>query len=177
MTRSPPAPTIPALRPLTNQTPTNSTDTGPTPLVPGPQPEPDLIDTQLLLEVLDGTVRAIFSVALTLSAARNLTNGPATTRLDQALDEIDDLVRELRHTALSAHLSTPTRAWAAVSRPPAHWRGRPPTSPIRPLARSRKSTQFSSGYGTTPLPTRTLARTPENPSPTRPGSFASPRTR
>jgi hypothetical protein len=27
------------------------------------------------------------------------------------------------------------------------------------------------------LPTRTLARTPENPSPTRPGSFASPRTR
>jgi hypothetical protein len=118
MTRSPPAPTIPALESLTDRTPTNgNSDTGPTPPALGPQPEPDLIDTQILLAVLDGALRAIFSVALTLSAARNLGEGPVTARLDQALDEIDDLVRELRHTALNAHLPSRTRARPGVELP------------------------------------------------------------
>ena len=129
MTRSPPTPTIPALGSLADRTPTNSSDTGPTALALGPQSEPDLIDTQVLLEVLDGAVRAIFSVALTLSAARNLTYGPATARLDQALDEIDDLVRELRHTALRAHPATRTHARAGVEPPPSCTPAKPALDP------------------------------------------------
>jgi hypothetical protein len=118
MTRSPPPPTIPAVGSPADRTPTIDSDTGPIPLGLGPHAEPDLIDTRILLEFLDSAVRGIFSVALTLSAARNLTEGPATTRLDQALDEIDDLVRELRHTALNAHLPTPARARAGLAPPP-----------------------------------------------------------
>ena len=118
MNRSPPVPIIPSLGSLADQTPTNSSsDTGPTPRVLGPQPEPYLVDTQILLDVLDGAVRTIFSVALTLSAARNLTTGPGTVRLDHALDEIDHLVRELRHTALNVHRPTPTHAGAGLAPP------------------------------------------------------------
>lgn len=120
MTRSPPAPHSRCSdRSQTGHRPTDGNgDTAPTPRVLGPQPEPDLIDIQVLLEVIDGAVRGIFSVALTLSAARNLTKGPATTRLDRGLDEIDDLVRGLRHTALDARLPTRTRAPAGIKPPP-----------------------------------------------------------
>jgi hypothetical protein len=129
MTGSPPAPPIPAVGSLADRAPTiGSSDTGPTPLALGPQAEPDLIDTQILLEVLDSAVRGIFSVALTLSAARNLTEGPATVRLDQALDEIDDLVRQLRHTALNAHLPPRVPGQGASHPPAAHPQSRPPIS-------------------------------------------------
>lgn len=115
MTRPPPAPTIPVARSLTDRAPIDGDDDiAPTPRALGPQLEPDLIDAQIFLEVLDGAVRGIFSVALTLSAARSLTEGPGAARLDQALDELDDLVRGLRHTALSAHLSTSTNAQEGV---------------------------------------------------------------
>jgi hypothetical protein len=116
MTRPPPAPTTPVVRSLADAAPTerDDGDTGPTLLDPGPQPEPDLIDTQIVLDVLDGAVGGIFSVTLTLSAARSLTEGPGAARLDQALDELDDLVRGLRHAALSAHLSSRTRVREGV---------------------------------------------------------------
>lgn len=130
MTRSPPVPTIPAVGSLADPTPTDgSSDIEPTPRVLGPRAEPDLIDTQMLLDVLDGAVRGIFSVALTLSAARSLTEGPGAARLDQALDELEDLVRELRHTALNAHLSTRTRARAGLAPPPSDT----PTNPALDL--------------------------------------------
>jgi hypothetical protein len=80
-----------------------------TPSGSGSQPEPDLLDAKILLHVLEGVVRGIFSAALAVSAARSLAEGPVTARLDQALDELDDVVRELRHTALVSHLPTHTR--------------------------------------------------------------------
>ncbi len=114
MTRPPPSPTIPIARSRADRAPTVGNGDTPTARAVGPQPEPDLIDVQVFLEVLDGAVRGIFSVALTLSAARSLTEGPGAARLDQALDELDDLVRGLRHSALSAHPSTRPHARAGV---------------------------------------------------------------
>lgn len=120
MTRSPPAPMIPAVGSLADPTPSDGNgDTGPTPPAVSPQAEPGLIDTRLLLEVLDGAVRGTFSVSLTSSAARNLTEGPATARLAEALDELDDLVRELRHTVLNAHLPSPRVPGQGSRHPPA----------------------------------------------------------
>jgi hypothetical protein len=108
MTRAPPAPTIPVLGSAADRTRTDGKrDARPTPSGLGSQSEPDLIDAQISVRVLDGAVRRIFSAALAVSAARSLTEGPVSARLDQALDELDDLVRELRHAALVAHLPTP----------------------------------------------------------------------
>jgi hypothetical protein len=111
VTRPTPAPTTP--RPGSNASRTTiggNGDVGPAPSSRGSRPGPTVTDHQIPLEVFDGVVRNIFSVALTLSAARRLTEGRAGARLENALDELDDLVRELRHTAL-AHIrvETPSR--------------------------------------------------------------------
>jgi hypothetical protein len=73
----------------------------PTP-APKSQPDPAPADCQLCLQLADRVVQDIFSVSLTLAAARSLNGGLASARLDQAIDDLDGLVRGLRHTALAA---------------------------------------------------------------------------
>lgn len=112
MTRPTPAPTTP--RPGSNPSRTTTGgngDAGPPPSSRGSRPGPTVTDHQIPLEVFDGVVRNVFSVALTLSAARSLTEGHVGARLEGALDELDDLVRELRHTALAhVRVDTPSRS-------------------------------------------------------------------
>lgn len=74
-----------------------------------PAPTPPPTDPTLVahLEAIDGTVRDIFSAALAISSARSLTDGPAATRLDAALDHFDGIVRALRHLALACYAPDP----------------------------------------------------------------------
>lgn len=74
----------------------------------GSRPAPALTDWRTPLEVLDGVVRSIFAIALALSASRSPTEGHAGASLENALEELDDLVRELRHPAFAAHLRADT---------------------------------------------------------------------
>jgi hypothetical protein len=164
MTRPAPPPTIPALGSAADRTRTDGRrDARPTPSGFGSQPEPDLLEPQIPLHVLNGAVRGISSAALALSAARTLTEGPVTARLDQALGALDDLVRELRHAALVAHLTT--RAWPHPRADPAQSGTSTPTPPPissrRPQAHPRMQTPSRSGCGATPMPTQATTPAPE----------------
>jgi hypothetical protein len=63
------------------------------------------------LDLADGAIRDIFSVALVISSARSLSLGPAAARLDVALDDLDGIVRALRRLALTCY---PTDSIAPV---------------------------------------------------------------
>jgi hypothetical protein len=60
------------------------------------------MERQLPLELADRVVRDIFSVSLALASARSLSEGLAAARLDDAIDELDGLVKELHRAALGA---------------------------------------------------------------------------
>jgi hypothetical protein len=63
------------------------------------------------LDLADGAIRDIFSVALVISSARSLSLEPAAARLDVALDDLDGIVRALRRLALTCY---PTDSIAPV---------------------------------------------------------------
>ena len=50
-------------------------------------------DSQLCLQIADRVVRDIFAVSLTLASVRSLTAGVASARLDEAISDLDGLVR------------------------------------------------------------------------------------
>jgi len=83
-------------------------DAGRAPSTLGSPPAPALTDWRTPFEVLDGVIRSIFSIALTLSASGSLTEAHAGASLENALEELDDLVRELRHSAFATHLPAGT---------------------------------------------------------------------
>lgn len=105
MPRTPAAGRTPHPGASVNRTPTAAPGRGdvepPTP-ARSSQPEPVPAEGQLCLQVADRVVHDIFSVSLTLSSARTLTEGLTAARLDQAIDDLDGLVRGLHHAAVAA---------------------------------------------------------------------------
>jgi hypothetical protein len=66
------------------------------------QPERVVAERRVSLQLADRVVRDIFSVSLALTSARSLSEGLAAARLDDAIDELDGMVRELHRAALDA---------------------------------------------------------------------------
>jgi hypothetical protein len=80
----------------------------------GSQPELVVAERQFPLELADRVVRDIFSVTLALSSARSVSEGLAAARLDEAIDELDRVVRELHRAALDALCPSGRRSRPAV---------------------------------------------------------------
>jgi hypothetical protein len=63
----------------------------------------------LAIEALDATVRDLFDVGLTLAAAASISEGLAAERLATAVDQIDQIVRDIRRAAFAARGAAPTQ--------------------------------------------------------------------
>jgi hypothetical protein len=104
MTTTTPAPTAaPLLGASANRTRTAARGYGDVePAAPSRRSQPELVsaENELPLEMADRVARDLFSVSLTLSSARSLSEGLASACLDEAIDELDGLVHELHRAAL-----------------------------------------------------------------------------
>jgi hypothetical protein len=86
------------------------------PAAPARRSQPELVSAEyeLPLEMADRVARDLFSVSLALSSARSLSEGLASARLDEAIDELDGLVQELHWAALHAPRPNGTRSRPGV---------------------------------------------------------------
>jgi anti-sigma B factor antagonist len=54
------------------------------------------------LQILDAVITGLFPVRLSLQAALDLPADPARKRIEEALDDLDDVIREIRDTVFTA---------------------------------------------------------------------------
>jgi hypothetical protein len=57
---------------------------------------------QANLQILDAVITGLFPVRLSLQAALDLPADPARKRIEEALDDLDDVIREIRDTVFTA---------------------------------------------------------------------------
>jgi hypothetical protein len=94
---------------------------------PMSQPEPAPVDSHLL-ELADRVIQGIFSASLTLASARSLNGGSTSSRLDEAIDGLDGLVRGLRHAVLASQSGD--RSWSRPDLEPSDTDASSPAEPI-----------------------------------------------
>ena len=86
------------------------------PAAPSRRSQQELVspEYQLSLELAGRVARDLFSVSLTLSSARSLSEGLASAQLDEAIDELDGLVQELHLAAVDQLRTNGTQSRPSV---------------------------------------------------------------
>ena len=77
----------------------------------------------LSIAIVDAVVQGLFGVGLALTTTRDMIDGPARARLDDAIDLVDQLLRDVRVAAFSQarpHVLRPVDPWReSLDRPEA----------------------------------------------------------
>jgi len=63
--------------------------------------------TETTEDLASAVVHRLFRIGLTLQSAAGLCQGPAAVRLQNAIDGLDDLIREIRDAVFKTHTAFP----------------------------------------------------------------------